>query len=62
MVYSCGYFENPDDSLDVAQSRKLDHICRKLRLKPGEEMLDVGCGWGALAIWAAKIVALTSRP
>lgn len=54
MVYSCGYFENPDDSLEVAQRNKLDHICRKLRLKPGEEMLDIGCGWGALAIWAAK--------
>jgi cyclopropane-fatty-acyl-phospholipid synthase len=54
MVYSCGYFEDPGDSLEVAQRNKLDHICRKLRLKPGEEMLDVGCGWGALAIWAAK--------
>jgi cyclopropane-fatty-acyl-phospholipid synthase len=54
MVYSCGYFESPSDSLEVAQSKKLDHICRKLRLKPGEDMLDVGCGWGALAIWAAK--------
>lgn len=54
MVYSCGYFENPGDSLDAAQCKKLDHICRKLRLKPDEHLLDVGCGWGALAIWAAK--------
>ncbi len=54
MVYSCGYFENPGDSLDIAQCKKLDHICRKLRLKPDEHLLDVGCGWGALAIWAAK--------
>jgi cyclopropane-fatty-acyl-phospholipid synthase len=54
MVYSCGYFENPGDSLDAAQRNKLDHICRKLRLKPDEHLLDVGCGWGALAIWAAK--------
>jgi cyclopropane-fatty-acyl-phospholipid synthase len=54
MVYSCAYFDNPGDSLDVAQCKKLDHICRKLRLKPDEHLLDVGCGWGALAIWAAK--------
>jgi cyclopropane-fatty-acyl-phospholipid synthase len=54
MVYSCAYFENPGDSLEVAQRKKLDHICRKLRLKPDEHLLDVGCGWGALAIWAAK--------
>lgn len=54
MVYSCAYFVHPDDSLETAQANKLEHVCRKLRLKPGEKLLDVGCGWGALAIWAAK--------
>lgn len=54
MVYSCAYFETADDSLEQAQQNKLHHICRKLRLKPGERLLDVGCGWGALICWAAK--------
>jgi len=54
MVYSCAYFRNPDESIDQAQSNKLDLICRKLRLQPGERLLDIGCGWGALVIWAAR--------
>jgi len=54
MVYSCAYFGDASDSLDQAQSNKLDHICRKLRLKSDERLLDIGCGWGALIIWAAK--------
>lgn len=54
MVYSCGYFRHPDDTLDTAQEQKLDYLCRKLRLKPGERLLDVGCGWGALLIHAAS--------
>ena len=54
MVYSCAYFRNEDDSLETAQLQKLDHICTKLRLKPGERFLDVGCGWGALAMRAAS--------
>ncbi len=54
MVYSCAYFHSPDDTLETAQAHKLDHICRKLRLQPGERLLDIGCGWGALVIWAAK--------
>jgi cyclopropane-fatty-acyl-phospholipid synthase len=53
-VYSCAYFKNHDDNLDLAQEQKLDHICRKLQLKPGEHFLDIGCGWGALIIWAAR--------
>jgi cyclopropane-fatty-acyl-phospholipid synthase len=53
MVYSCAYFHADGDSLETAQAQKLDHICRKLRLKPGERFLDIGCGWGALVIWAA---------
>jgi len=48
MVYSCAYFRTWEDSLDDAQAQKLDHICRKLRLAPGERFLDIGCGWGAL--------------
>lgn len=54
MVYSCAYFETPEQHLDTAQCNKLDHICRKLRLQPGELLLDIGCGWGALVCWAAK--------
>lgn len=54
MVYSCAYFETPDDTLNQAQRNKLDHICRKLRLASGERFLDIGCGWGALVCWAAR--------
>ena len=54
MVYSCAYFADPNESIDSAQSRKLDYICRKLRLQPGERLLDIGCGWGALIIHAAQ--------
>ena len=53
-VYSCAYFTSPDESLDQAQRNKLKHICRKLRLQPGERLLDIGCGWGALVCWAAR--------
>jgi cyclopropane-fatty-acyl-phospholipid synthase len=54
MVYSCGYFAHGDDDLDRAQESKLDLICRKLRLAPGERLLDIGCGWGGLIMHAAK--------
>ncbi len=54
MVYSCAYFETPDVDLDTAQQAKLDHICRKLSLQPAETFLDIGCGWGALVIHAAR--------
>ncbi len=53
-VYSCAYFTHPEESLDQAQRNKLEHICRKLRLLPGERLLDIGCGWGALICWAAR--------
>ena len=54
MVYSCAYFHAESDTLDSAQEQKLDHICRKLRLSPGERLLDIGCGWGGLIFWAAQ--------
>jgi cyclopropane-fatty-acyl-phospholipid synthase len=53
MVYSCAYFLSDTDGLEVAQERKLDYICRKLRLHPGERVLDIGCGWGGLVLHAA---------
>jgi cyclopropane-fatty-acyl-phospholipid synthase len=53
-VYSCAYFSAPDMSLAEAQQAKLDHICTKLMLRPGERFLDVGAGWGALLVWAAE--------
>ena len=53
-VYSCAYFTRLDESLDQAQRNKLEHVCRKLRLQPGERLLDIGCGWGALVCWAAR--------
>jgi cyclopropane-fatty-acyl-phospholipid synthase len=54
MVYSCGYFRSEDDNLDLAQEQKIDHILTKIQLKPGQTLLDVGCGWGALIIRAAQ--------
>ena len=54
LQYSCGYFTDFDNSLEQAQQDKLEMICRKLRLKEGESMLDIGCGWGGLICYAAK--------
>jgi cyclopropane-fatty-acyl-phospholipid synthase len=54
MVYSCAYFERADIGLDEAQDAKLRLLCSKLRLRPGQRLLDIGCGWGALAIFAAR--------
>lgn len=55
MVYSCAYFTDWSGSLEDAQLAKLDLICRKLRLRPGERLLDIGCGWGALICHAARV-------
>lgn len=54
MVYSCAYYLDPNESLDTAQQRKLDLVCRKLQLSPGQRFLDVGCGWGSLVMHAAS--------
>ena len=54
MVYSCAVFRRPDEDLEPAQLRKLDLVCRKLRIREGDRLLDVGCGWGALIIHAAR--------
>lgn len=54
MVYSCAYFKTGEEDIHTAQLQKMEHICRKLRLKPGERLLDIGCGWGGLAIYAAQ--------
>jgi cyclopropane-fatty-acyl-phospholipid synthase len=54
MIYTCAYFTDWSNSLDQAQHDKLDMICRKLRLEPGDRMLDIGCGWGGLICHAAK--------
>jgi cyclopropane-fatty-acyl-phospholipid synthase len=53
LVYSCGYFKSPQDDLEVAQAQKLEYICRKLRLRRGDRLLDLGCGWGGLMQYAA---------
>jgi cyclopropane-fatty-acyl-phospholipid synthase len=54
MVYSCAYFENGDEDLATAQIKKIDHILNKIGLQPGQKLLDIGCGWGALVIRAAQ--------
>jgi cyclopropane-fatty-acyl-phospholipid synthase len=59
MVYTCAYYRRPDGDLDQAQEDKLDLVCRKLRLEPGERLLDIGCGWGSLAMWAAEHYGVT---
>jgi cyclopropane-fatty-acyl-phospholipid synthase len=53
-VYSCAYYRDADMDLAAAQEAKVDHICRKLMLKPGEKFLDIGAGWGGLLLWAAE--------
>jgi cyclopropane-fatty-acyl-phospholipid synthase len=59
MVYTCAYFRTPADTLDDAQRQKLDHVCRKLRLRPGQRLLDIGCGWGGLLRHAVEHYGVT---
>lgn len=54
MAYSCAYFNSPNESLDVAQQNKFEHICRKLELKQNQRLLDIGCGWGGLLLHAVR--------
>ncbi len=54
MVYTCAYYRRPDGDLAQAQEDKLDLVCRKLRLEPHDHLLDIGCGWGSLVVWAAQ--------
>ena len=54
MLYTCAYFPTPDISLEDAQIAKMDHVCRKLRLQPGDKVVETGCGWGALALHMGK--------
>lgn len=60
MVYTCGYFTDWANDIDKVQQDKLEMICRKLRLKPGERLLDIGCGWGALSCYAAQHYGVTA--
>jgi cyclopropane-fatty-acyl-phospholipid synthase len=53
MVYSCAYFKTPESTLEAAQLAKLEHVCRKLQLCPGDRFLDIGCGWGSLVLHSA---------
>jgi cyclopropane-fatty-acyl-phospholipid synthase len=61
LVYTCAYFPEQTASLEAAQTAKLDMICRKLRLKPGERVVEAGCGWGALAVHMAKYYGVKVR-
>lgn len=54
MQYTCAYYESLDQSIEQAQRSKLHHVCKKLRLKPGDEVIEAGCGWGGLGLFMAK--------
>jgi cyclopropane-fatty-acyl-phospholipid synthase len=54
LVYTCAYFPTPSATLEAAQHAKLDYVCRKLQLRPGERVVEAGCGWGALALHMAR--------
>ena len=61
MVYTCAYFPTADTTLEEAQIAKMDLVCRKLQLKPGERVIEAGCGWGSLALFMAKHYGVTVR-
>jgi cyclopropane-fatty-acyl-phospholipid synthase len=61
MVYTCAYFPDPAATLEEAQVAKMEHICRKLALKPGETVVEAGCGWGALSLYMAQHYGVTAR-
>jgi cyclopropane-fatty-acyl-phospholipid synthase len=61
MVYTCAYFQTPDTALEDAQVAKMDLVCRKLQLKPGERVIEAGCGWGSLALFMARRYGVTVR-
>ncbi|MGA7800505.1 MAG: cyclopropane-fatty-acyl-phospholipid synthase family protein [Gammaproteobacteria bacterium] len=61
LVYTCAYFPSPGRSLEDAQTAKLDYVCRKLRLEPGETVAEAGCGWGALALHMARHYGVNVR-
>ncbi|MCB1324697.1 MAG: class I SAM-dependent methyltransferase [Spirochaetales bacterium] len=59
--YTCAYFERPDNTIEQAQRNKLDLVCRKLRLEPGQEVVEAGCGWGGFALYAAQHYGVRMR-
>ena len=61
MVYTCAYYERPDATLEEAQLAKMDHVCRKLQLEPGQTVVDAGCGWGALSLHMARHYGVTVK-
>jgi cyclopropane-fatty-acyl-phospholipid synthase len=61
MQYTCAYFEQPDYTLEQAQQSKMEHVCRKLRLKPGQTVIEAGCGWGGLARYMARHYGVSVR-
>lgn len=61
MSYSCGYFKTPQDTLHQAQLQKMDHILKKLNLKPNETRLDIGSGWGALILHVTQHYQVKAR-
>ncbi len=61
LVYTCAYYPSPSTTLEQAQAAKLDYVCRKVQLQPGERVVEAGCGWGALALHMAKNYGVTVR-